>query len=317
MLLPLTVSDKRKALITTAYGQDSIYLGRLLRKQGYEVLVLNHRNTLPLNHNHFDKLVNADITNTDLVVSVVEQFAPQEIYNLAAVSSVASSWQNPSLALEVNGYSVVRLIQGILNLSTNQTYRFFQAGSTDMVGKPHISSGEGEFFPWSPYGHSKEIARQAILFARENQGFWGVNGILTNHDSVYRAKSFVIPLIAKQINEILKGERKVIQLENPSIARDWAHARDIMQGAWNMMQLEKPLDLVLATGITCSLSDLIEQCSLTLNVPLKIEQLHRVESRKSDFASIRVDASFAQEVLRWNPEFTGSDTLLNLIQDRE
>lgn len=317
MLLRLTVSDKRKALITTAYGQDSIYLGRLLRKKGYEVLALNHRNTLPPNHNHFDISINSDITNTDLVISVIEQFGPHEIYNLAAVSSVASSWQNPRLALEVNGHSVARLIQGITNLSTNQTYRFFQAGSTDMVGKPFISSEEVEFYPWSPYGHSKEIARQAILFARENQGFWGVNGILTNHDSIYRAKSFVIPLVAKQINEILKGERKTIQLENPSIARDWAHAKDIMQGAWSMMQLETPRDLVLATGITCTLNELIEQCSLTLNVPLKVEQLQRVQSRKYDFASINVDAGFAHEVLRWIPEFTGSRTLLSLVQGKE
>jgi GDPmannose 4,6-dehydratase len=307
----------RKALITTAYGQDSIYLGRLLREKGYEVLVLNHRKTLPHDFNHYDKSVNTDITNTESVLSVIEEFCPEEIYNLAAVSSVASSWQNPSLALEVNGNAVARLVSAIAKQSNGQTYKFFQAGSTDMVGKSLISSKDNEFYPWSPYGHSKEIARQAVLSAREDQGLWCVNGILTNHDSRYRAKTFVIPIIAKQMIEIQKGERKAIQLENPLIGRDWAHAKDIMEGAWKMMQQVDPRDLVLATGVSYTLTELIEQCSSTLKMEFNIEQTQSGSTRKSDFTSIKVDAGFAQEILQWRPEYFGASTLLSLLQDKD
>lgn len=309
--------DVRKALITTAHGQDSIYLGRLLREKGYEVLVLNHRKTLPLDFNHYDKSVNVDITNTDSVLTIIKQFCPEEIYNLAAVSSVASSWQNPSLSLEVNGNAVARLVSAIARQSNGRDYKFFQAGSTDMVGKSLISSKDKEFSPWSPYGHAKEIARQAVLSARENQGFWCVNGILTNHDSRYRSNTFVIPIIAKQIKEIQKGERKAIQLENPLIGRDWAHAKDIMKGAWKMMQQADPRDLVLATGVSHTLTELIEQCSSTLKMELKIEQIQSGITRKSDFTSIKVDAGFAHEILQWRPEFFGASTLLSLLQDSD
>ena len=255
-----------------------------------------------------------DFTQTDSALAAIEKFCPQEIYNLAAVSSVASSWQNPILAMEVNGYAVERLIRGICELPNLSEIRFFQAGSTDMVGKSLISSQETYFSPWSPYGESKELARKAIVCARNNFGLWAVNGLLTNHDSEYRKQSFVIPIIAKQIIEVTQGFRQNIQLENPSIARDWAHAKDIMEGAWKMMQLERPLDLTLATGISSTLTNLIEQCATVLDIKLKIEQTREIPSRNSDFPSITIDARFTHEILRWIPEYSGPKTLLSLVR---
>jgi GDPmannose 4,6-dehydratase len=310
------VKSPQKALITTAYGQDSIYLGRLLRSNGYEVLVLNHKNNPPDNHGHFDQVATLSFTQTSEVLGVIETFKPSEIYNLAAISSVAESWKVPSLAMEVNGRSVERLLDGLLN-SRNATHlKFFQAGSTDMVGKEIISSNESDFSPWSPYGESKDYARRAVVAAREQSGLWAINGILTNHDSRFRKRTFVIPLIANQIVDVIQGRRGAVVLENPLISRDWAHAEDIMAGAWKMIQALNPIDLTLATGTSLSLQDLVKKCSefFNLDLPIEIQKSHH--PRKSDFTSICVEATKAQDLIGWSPKFVGASTLIELVQIR-
>lgn len=300
-------------MITTAYGQDSIFLGRLLRQNGFEVLVLNHKKLVPENYGHFDFATDLSFIQTTDLLARIEDFRPQEIYNLAALSSVATSWENPSLTMEVNGFAVERLVQGLSNKKETSKIRFFQAGSTDMVGKAFIDSEEEHFSPWSPYGESKEYARKAVLFSREQFGLWAVNGILTNHDSKYRKKTFVIPLIASQIVAIARKQIKAINLNNPAISRDWAHAEDIMNGARKMMQISNPIDLTLATGVTMSLAELIGECSRELNIELPIQINEPEGSRVVDFTAISVDAIPAQQKLKWVPRFIGADTLMGLV----
>ena len=301
-----------KALITTAYGQDSIFLGRLLRSKGYEVLVMNHRTAAPINFGHFDNCIDLDITRTDQIIEVISAFKPTEIYNLAALSSVAFSWTNSDRVKEVNGFAVERLLSRIGH-STNGKVKFFQAGSTDMVGNQIIESRESKFNPWSPYGESKEIARNAVLNARSKGDIWAVNGILTNHDSEFRQDSFVIPKIANQMIEVLNGERENIELQNPLITRDWAHAEDIMEAAWRMMQNHEPDDLTLATGTSLSLKELVEKCSVKLRITPGVKQTENPVERAADFESIEIRAADAHRALKWKPRRTGEDTLLAII----
>jgi GDPmannose 4,6-dehydratase len=300
-------------MLTTAYGQDAIYLGRLLKKEGIEVLVLNHKSSVPQNFGHFDYVSNLSFIQTSDLLDKIKDYNPQEIYNLAAISSVAASWQNPSLAMEVNGFAVERLVNGLSKDKGTSHIKFFQAGSTDMVGKEIIGSEESDFSPWSPYGESKEYARRAVRFSRDQFGLWAVNGILTNHDSNYRKKTFVIPLIASQIVAITRGQIKTVNLENPLISRDWAHARDVMNGVRKMMQLSNPIDLTLATGLSMSLAELIEEASKVLNIDLPIQIIENQQSRAVDFTKISVNALPAQQSLNWNPKFTGVDTLIDLV----
>lgn len=304
-----------KALITTAYGQDSIFLGRLLRSKGYKVLVLNHRTGAPINFGHFNNYIDLDITCTDQIIQVISDFKPTEIYNLAALSSVAFSWKNSDRVKEVNGLAVERLLSGI-RISTNVKAKFFQAGSTDMVGNQIIESRESKFNPWSPYGESKEIARTAVLNARSKGDIWAVNGILTNHDSEFRKDSFVIPKIANQMIEVLKGERENIELQNPLITRDWAHAEDIMEAAWRMMQNPEPEDLTLATGMSLSLKELVEKCSVKLRIAPGVKQTEYSVERAADFESIQIRATDAHFALKWKPRRTGEDTLLAIIDHK-
>ena len=306
----------RRALVTTAYGQDSIYLGRLLRSNGYEVLVLNHKSNPPVNHGHFDHVKTLSFTQTSEVLGVIETFEPNEIYNLAAISSVAESWQVPSLAMEVNGHSVERLLDGLLSNRNAAHLKFFQAGSTDMVGKDLIRSNESDFFPWSPYGESKNYARRAVVAAREQSGLWAINGILTNHDSEFRKSTFVIPLIANQIIDVIQGRLGAIVLENPLISRDWAHAEDIMAGAWKMIQAPHPVDLTLATGTSLSLQDLIDECSGYFNLDLPIQIKKNNSHRKNDFISICVEATKAQDLIGWSPKYVGASTLIELVEKK-
>ena len=304
-----------RALLTTAYGQDSIFLGRLLRRKGYEVLVLNHRVGVPINFGHFDNFVNLDVTRTDQIIELISMYKPTEIYNLAALSSVAFSWTNPDRVKEVNGFAVERLLSGIKN-STNEKVKFFQAGSTDMVGKNVVESRESVFKPWSPYGKSKEIARQAVVNARNKRGLWAVNAILTNHDSEYRPDGFVIPKIANQIIEVLNGDRENIELQNPLVTRDWAHAEDIMEAAWKMMQNPEPVDLTLGTGLSLSLKELVDKCSYKLNISPEITQTTTPSVRETDFDSIQIKALEAQRFLNWTPLRTGEKTLLSIIEHK-
>jgi GDPmannose 4,6-dehydratase len=304
-----------RALITTAYGQDSIFLGRLLRSKGYKVLVLNHREGAPFNYGHFDGFVNLDITRTDQIVELISAYKPAEVYNLAALSSVAYSWVNPDLVKEVNGFAVERLLSRFKN-SNVEKVKFFQAGSTDMVGKKIVESRESEFNPWSPYGKSKEIARQAVVNARTKSGLWAVNAILTNHDSEYRSDGFVIPQIANQLIEVLNGNRDHVDLQNPFVSRDWAHAEDVMEAAWKMMQNTEPVDFTLGTGLSLSLNELVDKCSSKLKISPKVTQSVDSPVRKNDFDSIQINALEAQVSLKWAPRRTGEETLLSIIEHK-
>lgn len=304
-----------RALITTAYGQDSIFLGRLLRRKGYEVLVLNHRNSAPVDFGHFDSFVDLDVTRTDQLVDLIADFQPNEIYNLAAVSSVAYSWINPVIVNEVNGLAIERLVSR-LRPSDKQIIKFFQPGSTDMVGKKIVESRESEFNPWSPYGKSKEIARQAVVNARTKGDLWAVNGILTNHDSEYRQDGFVIPKIANQIIEVLNGNREHVELQNPLVTRDWAHADDIMEAAWRMMQNPEPEDFALGTGLSLSLKELVEKCCFKLKISPEVKQSAAPSVRKTDFDSIQINALEAQLFLNWTPRLRGEETLLAIIEHK-
>ena len=304
-----------RALITTAYGQDSIFLGRLLRSKGYEVLVLNHRAGKPFNFGHFDSFVNLDITRTDQIAELISAYKPLEVYNLAALSSVAYSWGNPDLVKEVNGLAVERLLSRLEDPIIEKV-KFFQAGSTDMVGKKIVESRESEFNPWSPYGKSKEIARQAVVNARTKRGLWAVNAILTNHDSEYRPEGFVIPQIANQLIEVLKGKRDQVDLQNPLVTRDWGHAEDIMEAAWKMMQNPEPIDLTLGTGLSLSLKELVDKCSFKLKISPEVTQTSTPSVRKTDFDSVQINALEAQLFLNWTPRRTGEETLLSIIEHK-
>lgn len=286
-----------------------------MRRQNYLVTVLNHIDAPVQNHGHYDDVRRASIVDSRRIREITEEIRPSLILNLAARSSVAYSWKEPEEVHKVNALAVEQLLLE-LNKSRFRDYKFFQAGSTDMVGKSRISSDENSFSPWSPYGNSKVYAWNATKYARDEFGIWAVNGILTNHDSRFRDESFVIPMIAGQIFEIMKGERSFIEIRDPEINRDWAHAFDMVTGIFQLVQQDLPFDWVLATGESKSLRELVRECEKYFNCVLPIKKDASISTRIADFPSVTINARQAQDALSWYPKYLGAQTIISLVESK-
>lgn len=303
----------KSVLITSAYSQDAIYLGRLHRMRGDHVLVLNHKDHEPTNYSHFDESINLSFIQTASVVSLTNDKRIDLVYNVAGASSVSMSWQKPQYAFEVNGKAVEDFLELLSSRGLQRKFKFIQCGSTDTLDPNQDNSEHLRFLPWSPYGQSKDYARLAVNNFRENHGIWCANVILTNHDSIYRKTSFVIPSLAFQLAKcVMTGSRK-IKIKNPNIVRDWAHSSDIARGLYLVARSDEPLnEILLGTGLKLSLRDLILKSAETFGVSIEIETDDSIPKRFVDPQVIPFDALRFHESLSWSPRFKGEQTLINL-----
>ena len=252
----------KKALIFGVTGQDGSYLSELLLKKGYEVHGVKRRssslNTGRIDHIYQDPhekkikflLHYGDVTDAISVSALIKKIKPNEIYNLAAQSHVAVSFEVPEYTANADAIGALRILEAIKFHGFEKFTKFYQAGTSEMFGKVQQipQTEKTPFYPRSPYGVAKVYAHWITINYREAYGIFACNGILFNHESPVRGETFVTKKIVNGLCKIYKGNQDKLYLGNIEAKRDWGHARDYVDAMWRMLQTKKPDDYVIATG---------------------------------------------------------------------
>jgi GDPmannose 4,6-dehydratase len=261
------------ALITGVTGQDGAYLSELLLSKGYTVHGLKRRsssfNTGRIEHLYQDPHVDnpryilhyGDLTDSTNLIRIVQQTQPDEIYNLAAQSHVAVSFETPEYTANADGIGTLRLLEAIRILGLEKKTRFYQASTSELYGlvQEVPQSETTPFYPRSPYAAAKLYAYWIVVNYREAYGIHASNGILFNHESPLRGETFVTRKITRAVAAIKQGYQEKLYLGNLDAKRDWGHAREYVRGMWLMLQQEIPDDYVLATGETTIIRDFVSK----------------------------------------------------------
>jgi GDPmannose 4,6-dehydratase len=262
----------RKALITGITGQDGAYLAEFLLGKGYEVHGIKRRassfNTDRIDHLYQDPhekdprlfLHYGDLTDATNLIRIIQQVQPDEIYNLAAQSHVAVSFETPEYTANSDALGTLRLLEAVRILGLERKTRFYQASTSEMYGKVQETpqSETTPFYPRSPYAAAKVYAYWITVNYREAYGMFACNGILFNHESPLRGETFVTRKITRGLARINAGLQACIYLGNLDALRDWGHARDYVKAQWLMLQQEQPEDFVIATGEQRSVREFVE-----------------------------------------------------------
>jgi GDPmannose 4,6-dehydratase len=292
--MPKNATNK-VALITGVTGQDGAYLSELLLQKGYEVHGLKRRsslfNTDRIDHLYQDPHVEhprftlhfGDLTDSTNLIRIVQQVQPDEIYNLAAMSHVAVSFELPEYTANADGLGTLRLLEAIRILGMERKTRFYQASTSELYGLVQETPQRETtpFYPRSPYAVAKLYAYWIAVNYREAYGIYACNGILFNHESPLRGETFVTRKITRAMSRIALGLQDCLYLGNMSAKRDWGHARDFVDAMWRMLQLEQPQDFVIATGVQCSVRDFVQLAALELGIELNFSG-----SGKQEFATV-------------------------------
>ena len=266
---------RKKALITGITGQDGSYLAELLLEKGYEVIGMVRRSSLastgrlhPLLHKGSLQLIEGDLSDSTSLRRVLERAEPDEIYNLAAMSHVQSSFLVPEYTVDIDGVGVLRLLEAVKEMTPFA--KVYQASTSELFGKVRHSpqTEETPFYPRSPYGVAKLYAYWTVVNYREAYQLFACNGILFNHESPRRGESFVSRKISLGVSRIALGLSSKLSLGNLDAYRDWGYAKDFVEGMWLMLQQEKPQDFVLATGKTHTVREFVEKAFLEVGISL-------------------------------------------------
>ncbi len=267
------MSAPRKAIITGITGQDGAYLAELLLAKGYEVHGLRRRsssfNTQRIEHLYSDPhdegtrlfLHYFDLTDSSAINRLIAEIAPDEVYNLAAQSHVAVSFETPEYTANADGIGTLRLLEAIRINGLGASTRFYQASTSELYGQVQETPQRETtpFHPRSPYGVAKLYAYWITVNYREAYGMHATNGILFNHESPLRGETFVTRKITMAAAAIARGLQDVLYLGNLDAQRDWGHARDFVEGIWRIVQNDNPSDYVLATGKMHSVREFVER----------------------------------------------------------
>ena len=335
----------RVAFVTGITGQDGSYLVELLLKKNYRVYGIQRRTSL-FNTSRIDHLRKritmryGDLTDGAGLSNYINEIVRDnhdmerfEIYNLAAQSHVAISFEIPEYTSDVDGMGVMRLLEIIRTLPEDikNITRFYQAGTSELYGKVlEVPQSETTpFNPVSPYAAAKLYAYHMVKIYREGYGLYAVNGILFNHESPRRGENFVTMKIVNGVKDIVSGKKKMIQLGNLNSLRDWGHARDYVRGMWMMLQQDNPDDFVLATGERYSVKEFVDKCFKFKNITLTWSGsgLKEVGKDKDGVVRVKVNKKYFRpcevDILLGNPEKAITklgwhrqyDTLNKLIRD--
>jgi len=279
------MSLKKIALITGITGQDGAYLAEFLLKKGYVVHGVKRRaslfNTDRIDHLYQDPHVEnrnfilhyGDLTDSTNLIRIIQQVQPDEIYNLAAMSHVAVSFETPEYTANADALGTLRILEAIRILGLEKKTRFYQASTSELYGLvQEVPQKETTpFYPRSPYAVAKMYGYWITVNYREAYGIYGCNGILFNHESPIRGETFVTRKITRAITRIALGLQNCLYLGNLSALRDWGHARDYVEMQWLMLQQDQPEDYVIATGVQYSVRDFVNAASGELGVQLRWE----------------------------------------------
>src|SRR3990167_4317 len=276
---------RKRALITGITGQDGSYLAEFLLNKGYEVHGLRRRtsmfNTDRIDHLYRDSheddvrlvLHYGDMTDSSSLVRIIQQIQPDEIYNLAAQSHVAVSFEEPEYTANADALGPLRLLEAIRLLGLEKKTRFYQASTSELYGLVQETPQKETtpFYPRSPYAVAKLYAYWIVVNYREAYGMYACNGILFNHESPRRGETFVTRKITRGLANIAQGLESCLYLGNLDSKRDWGHARDYVEAQWMMLQQERPQDFVIATGVQYSVREFIAWAAAELGVWLRFE----------------------------------------------
>jgi len=310
-----------RALILGATGQDGQFLADFLLRKNYEVLGVSRSNN-PFKENPLSlrrpAFKSVDISKATVLKNVLDDFNPDEIYNLAGESSVSRSFKEPSETVESNVVGVVNLLTTVMQNPNLRHTRVFQASSAEMFGSSISQLNElSPFNPVSPYSVSKLAAHKISQSFRQNFGTWVSCGILFNHESELRPSSFVFQKIITTAVAISKGETNKLTLGNLDIFRDWGYAKDYVEAMWKILQAEIPDDYIVATGEKHSLRELIELTFSYLNIDSNIDNLIIVDpslSRPSDVEVTWGAPSKIKANLGWRASTDFSSLIKRLIE---
>jgi GDPmannose 4,6-dehydratase len=336
----------KTALISGITGQDGAYLAEFLLGKGYVVHGIKRRSSL-LNTERIDHLyqdpheVNVrltlhygDLTDATNLIRIIQQVKPDEIYNLAAQSHVAVSFETPEYTANADALGTLRMLEAIRILGLEGRTRFYQASTSEMFGKAQESPQRETtpFYPRSPYGVAKLYAHWICVNYREAYGLYACNGILFNHESPLRGETFVSRKITRALARIRAGLQDTLHLGNLDAKRDWGHARDYVRAQWLMLQQPQPEDYVVATGIQHSVRDLVVLAGELLGMNIEWHGHgadERGVDRNSGHAVVRVDpryfrpaeveslvgdASKVREKLGWAPEISFEALVREMVE---
>ncbi len=273
------------ALITGITGQDGAYLAEFLLAKGYEVHGIKRRtslfNTDRIDHLYQDPheenvrflLHHGDMTDSSSLIRIIQQVQPDEIYNLAAQSHVAVSFEEPEYTANSDALGTLRILEAIRILGLEKKTRFYQASTSELFGKvQEIPQKETTpFYPRSPYAVAKLYAYWITVNYREAYGLYACNGILFNHESPIRGETFVTRKITRALARIKLGLQDCLYLGNLDAKRDWGHARDYVEAMWLMLQQPEPEDYVIATGVQYSVRDFVNAAANELGMKIRWE----------------------------------------------
>jgi len=327
--------SRKVALITGITGQDGAYLAEFLLAKGYEVHGIKRRassfNTQRIDHLYQDPhepdrrliLHYGDMTDSSSLARIVQQSQPDEIYNLAAQSHVAVSFEEPEYTADSDGMGTLRLLEAVRILGMEKKARFYQASTSELYGKV-VETPQKEttpFYPRSPYGVAKLYAYWITVNYRESYGMYACNGILFNHESPIRGETFVSRKITRALARIKLGLQDCLYLGNLDARRDWGHARDYVEAQWLMLQQPQPEDFVIATGKQYSVRDFVNLAAKKLEMKLdwrgsgadehaldtkgrKIVAVDRGYFRPAEVDTLLGDPSKAQAKLGWTAKIS-------------
>lgn len=311
----------KTALITGINGQDGYYLSQLLLDKGYTVHGTVRRHSVAAHQSSRIEpfrdrlnLVYSDMTDATSIIRVIQETQPDEIYNLAAQSHVAVSFETPEYTANADALGTLRLLEAIRILKLESKTRFYQASTSELFGnQPAPQSETTPFEPRSPYAAAKCYAYWVVRNYREAYGIHASNGILFNHESPMRGETFVTRKIAKAVARIARGEQECLCLGNLNAKRDWGHARDYVEGMWLMMQQPVADDYVLATGEAYSVREFCEEAFKVAGVDWRVKIDERYY-RPLEVNHLCGDATKARQKLGWKPKTTFVELVREMVE---
>jgi GDPmannose 4,6-dehydratase len=336
----------KSALISGITGQDGAYLAELLLSKGYEVHGIKRRaslfNTDRIDHLYQDPHVSdrsfflhyGDLTDSTNLIRIIQEVQPDEIYNLAAMSHVAVSFETPEYTANADGIGTLRILEAIRILNLEQKTRFYQASTSELYGlvQEIPQTEKTPFYPRSPYAVAKMYAYWITVNYREAYGIYGCNGILFNHESPLRGETFVTRKITRAIARIKIGLQDQLYLGNMDSLRDWGHAKDYVEMQWLILQQDQPEDYVIATGVQHSVREFVERACQEVDIQITWEGTGVNEKgydqhgnclvavdpryyRPTEVETLLGDPTKAKEKLGWTPKITFDELVQEMMRE--
>jgi GDPmannose 4,6-dehydratase len=337
---------KKKALITGVTGQDGSYLAEFLLEKGYEVHGIKRRassfNTERIDHLYQDPHENkrdfilhyGDMTDSSSLIRIIQAIQPDEIYNLAAQSHVAVSFEEPEYTANSDALGTLRLLEAIKILGLEKKTRFYQASTSELFGKVQETPQKETtpFYPRSPYAVAKIYAYWITVNYREAYGIYACNGILFNHESPVRGETFVTRKVTRALARIKLGLQDCLFLGNLDAKRDWGHAKDYVEMQWLMLQQDEPEDFVIASGEQHSVRDFVDAAADEMGLPVSwkgegldekgydaegncIVQIDPRYFRPTEVETLLGDATKAKEKLGWTTKITFQELVAEMVRE--